>query len=188
MDIRSIRFFIVAIARVGDSIVRSISLSSIPRIFREITDEPGSQGASSGGDNKEEQDEPMSDENINYYTFQNIDTEVTIDPGEHVYWELDFSDPEPGESRPIMISDVIVREGPKIDIFVLKEDEFEAFENGQRFEGFNDTGVTNSTESATLQLAQYYFVIDNTVSGPTSPENKTQSTATVSIEVTFEPS
>lgn len=181
-------FCIVAIARVGDSIIRFISLSSIARIFRETAEEISSQGTSSESDSEEEQEEPISEEDINYYKFQNIDTEVTVKSGEYVSRELDFSDVEPGASRPFMIYNAIVREGPKIDIFVLKKDEFEAFENGQRFEGFNDTGVTSSTKSAILQLEKYYFVIDNTVAGPTSPEDQPQSTATVSIEVTFEPS
>lgn len=181
-------FCIAAIARAGDSIIRFISGGAIPRVVRETAEEINPQSTSSESENKGEQEDPIADKNINYYSSNNIDTEVTVESGEYVYWEFDFSNPESDAARPFMIYNAIVREGPKIDVFMLEKAEFEAFESGQRFEGFNDTGVTSSTKSATLQLDQYYFVIDNTVAGPTSSKNQPQSTATVSLEVTFEPS
>lgn len=76
-----------------------------------------------------------------------------------------------------------VRSGPEIDVFVTNEEEFDHYENQERFRTYDMSSSAGGSGSSNLGSGSYYLVIDNTSAGPESPPaNISDDVAEVEIE------
>ena len=65
-----------------------------------------------------------------------------------------------------------VRDGPRVDFYVMDMDEYDHFENGDRFRYYSrasDPDSAGTDVSATLGSGRYAFVVDNSELGEASP-------------------
>lgn len=93
---------------------------------------------------------------------QVIDNRAKINEDEYKYWSFSL------DENATVEYEFTVRNGPEMEIFVLKESEFQEFEDGNRFRGHSSSG-TGGSNSVTLDAGDYEFVVDNTNAGNVSP-------------------
>jgi len=131
-------------------------------------DDSGSGGSSSGGS---EDTGPVTEDFI-------TDTSTVEEDGWVYYdWTQDMTVEYTIE--------YIVRDGPEIDVYVMSEDEFENYDNGDRFRTYLDSTGTSGTMSGTLAEGSYYLVLDNSEKGAAQPPtNFDEDPARVEIEST----
>lgn len=179
---------VVGFAQFGADILRALVRVRHPlRALRHSDDEseerPDRDSGSIDGDRGIDTDEILEQHDR---LFWNVDTEITVDMYGYNYWGVDIV--ERNMQEPILIYDILVRDGPNIDFFILEEKEFEAFQQGDNFRYLitSETGIWNASGRSRLERKKYYFVIDNSNRGPTSPEDFEQSDARVSIEMSLD--
>lgn len=66
----------------------------------------------------------------------------------------------------------IVRDGPAVDFYLMDADEYEHFENGERFQYLTATSrqdTTGADVSATVPAGNYVFLVDNSEMGEAAP-------------------
>lgn len=92
---------------------------------------------------------------------QKTDT-VRIDPGDHAAVEVDFQD---GPSSDVAY-DVQVNEGPNIDVMVMNNANYQAYQSGDDFEyasGWSDLDTGNTqTEFLLEEHGTWWLVLDHT--------------------------
>lgn len=93
---------------------------------------------------------------------QVVDNRAEINEDEYKYWSFSLDESATVEYE------FTVRNGPDMDVFVLKESEFREFEAGNRFRGHASSG-TGGSNSVNLNAGDYKFVVDNTNAGNVSP-------------------
>lgn len=65
--------------------------------------------------------------------------------------------------------DFTVRSGPEIDVFLVNDQEFDEFEDGDQFKNYSSKHGGSGSDSVTLAEESYRFVLDNTSAGKVTP-------------------
>ncbi|MFW6017986.1 MAG: hypothetical protein ACOCPX_04130 [Halapricum sp.] len=87
---------------------------------------------------------------------------------EDQYWATSL---EPDQDLEVEM-EMVVREGPAVDVFVATAQEFQYYENGERFQVVDDLsfkGSEGGTRSGVLEAGEYALVIDNKDGGWAEP-------------------
>lgn len=80
-----------------------------------------------------------------------------------------------------------VRSGPEIDVYLVNDQEFERFEDGNQFKHYSSKHGGSGSDSVTLAGESYRFVIDNTSAGKvTPPTNLSDDIADVEVKAWVE--
>lgn len=99
------------------------------------------------------------------------------------HWEWSIDAPAAAEDELSLEYEVVVRDGPAIDVFVMKPDEFSFYRNGQNALYLTEPSTLNTSftrRTVALEPGSYVFVLDNTYDGKANPNGPTD-TATVSV-------
>lgn len=175
---------VIGLIRFGEELVRILDrpvtflrvLSKVPQATDSVQSPTQTQDSS----------ENFSFEENGYGTRYNVQTNVETGPGRYTYWDhLDFANSE--QNKPYIEYDVVVEEGPPVDVFVITQEEFSSFERGESFLYLEEssTGTKHGLGSGILDYNSYYFIVDNSARGPTQPEDSDWTTATVSVSITI---
>jgi len=115
-------------------------------------------------------------------------TETLVDDRRNVqedeYYRYSFS----AEREAQYDARMTVRDGPNVDFIVTSQEEFEAYQNDERFrynEALSMLDSTGDTTSARLPAGDLVIIIDNTNRGPAEPPaNSVNDVAEVELTVT----
>jgi hypothetical protein len=87
--------------------------------------------------------------------------------------------------------DFTVRDGPAIDFFVMTEEEYDYYRNGERFKVNSQASIEDETTARyTVEIPEgdYAFIVDNTERGEAKPPaNLSDDVVTVELTVTATP-
>jgi len=116
--------------------------------------EEDAQNPENGGDGSQEQ------------SFEIIDSTRQVDEDQYLAQSFTLNDTANIEVQ------MTVRKGPAIDVLTMSADEFDHFENRERFRYFPELSIedgTGGSASGTLDPGEYVLVIDNTNAGEAQP-------------------
>lgn len=95
-----------------------------------------------------------------------VDNTIELGEDDYKYWTFELG------SKTTLSYEFLVRNGPKIDMILLTDSEFNQYQAGNRFEhiakGSSMASVEGSVE-AKLSKGDYAFVADNTNAGEAAP-------------------
>jgi hypothetical protein len=117
-----------------------------------------------------------------------IDDSARVEAYSNVYWELDILSKMNNDTASIRLQyEAVVRNGPAVDFYLLEQDEYTNYSNGDNFL-YVSKGSETDTKLAQIdvtleEVKNYVFMIDNTTAGEASPPSDS-STADVDVELT----
>lgn len=134
--------------------------------------------------------EPFETGNVeDFLPVYSIDQTLEVEPYGYRYYDIDLSSEMDDATLPLYIEyEVIVRSGPPIDVILTTQDEFEAYQNGDRFRYLSGSSLdtTLGTEAGSIDdIRTYYLILDSTTAGRASPDGYTTQTAEVDIDLTI---
>jgi hypothetical protein len=117
-----------------------------------------------------------------------VDDSSRVEAYSNVYWELDILSKINNDAASIRLQyEAVVRNGPAVDFYLLEQDEYTNYSNGDTFL-YVSKGSAIDTKLAQVnvtveEVKDYIFMIDNTTAGEASPPSDS-STADVDVELT----
>jgi len=93
-----------------------------------------------------------------------INTDIQIEPGSVHYWE--FTDLDSTDNSTYTLEyDVIVRSGPKVNIYFMDHDELGSYLNYENFRYYDEKSTQNSINAeidTEIRTQDYAFAVENT--------------------------
>lgn len=182
---------VVGAARFGEDVLRALAKGRHPlRALVHSADE-----STNGTNNQQREDGSVAEgfdtddtESLSQLDLWSVDTEITVESSTYTYWDFDLEEGSSIGDNPIMNYDILLREGPNIDFFVLEEEEFEAFERGEafRYHPASETDTWRVDGRSQLDRKKYYIVIENPIREINSSDSSSIPDSSVSVEISFE--
>lgn len=141
------------------------------------TDEPTAT-QNDDGDGVPPSEDDFPDNSAYSERVETIDQIVSISAGTWKSWSFSI------DESTTMEYDFLVQQGPAVDVIVLREDEYPAFEAGEEFDYLEDASFLDSTEDTvrtTLEAGSYRILIDNSSRGSATPPEGSEGKARVQL-------
>ncbi|MFC7131644.1 MULTISPECIES: hypothetical protein [Salinibaculum] len=128
------------------------------------SDDGGDGDGDSGGSGSSGGSQPTQTETPTPTPQEILAETRTIPEDEWYQWGYDF------ETALDISIDMVVREGPAVDFWLLTESEFQEFDAGNRFRPTLEiSDTTGGSTSGVIDPGRVYFIADNTNAGEAEP-------------------
>jgi len=96
--------------------------------------------------------------------FLKIDEDIELEATYRIAWLIEYYESDPTLAGIRFNYDVIVRNGPQIDILLMTDEEFQYYEDESRWrciDEFSQRKTVTNTQECILELDEYDFVLDH---------------------------